>query len=91
MEETEVKKIADIALETIDALDNVYCGEYEEDKRYLVNLTRMAVTLAANEKSDAENIRSLGEGWTGEEAWDCKAEVMPFRQCTAAFKTSNPM
>ncbi len=29
----------------------------------------MAVRLAANERSDAENIRSLGEGWTGEEAW----------------------
>ena len=70
MEETEVKaNIADIALETIDALDNIYKGEFEEDKRYLANLTRMAVTLAANDKSDAENIRLLGEGWTGEEAW----------------------
>ena len=29
----------------------------------------MAVTLAANDKSDADNIRMLGEGWTGEEAW----------------------
>ena len=29
----------------------------------------MAVTFAANDKSDAENIRMLGEGWTGEEAW----------------------
>lgn len=70
MEEAEVKaNIADIALETIDALDNIYKGEYEEDKRYLANLTRMAVTLAANDNSDAENIRLLGEGWTGEEAW----------------------
>lgn len=70
MEEAEVKaNIADIALETIDALDNIYNGEYEEDKRYLASLTRMAVTLAANDKSDAENIRLLSEGWTGEEAW----------------------
>ena len=70
MEETEVKaNIADIALETIDALDNIYKSEFEEDKRYLANLTRMAVTLAANDKSDAENIHLLGEGWTGEEAW----------------------
>ena len=70
MEENEVKaNMAGIALETIDALDNIYKGEYEEDKRYLANLTRMAVTLAANDKSDAENIRLLGEGWTGEEAW----------------------
>ena len=70
MEENEVKaNMAGIALETIDALDNIYKGEYEEDKRYLANLTRMAVKLAANDKSDAENNRLLGEGWTGEEAW----------------------
>ena len=70
MEENEIKaNIADIALETIDSLDNIYKSEYEEDKRYLANLTRMAVAFAANDKSDAENIRLLGEGWTGEEAW----------------------
>ena len=70
MEENDIiANMADIALETIDALDNIYQGEYEEDKRYLANLTRMAVKLAANDKSDAENIRMLGEGWTGEEAW----------------------
>ena len=27
------------------------------------------MSLAANDKSDADNIRLLGEGWTGEEAW----------------------
>ena len=70
MEENEIKaNIADIALETIDSLDNIYKSEYEEDKCYLANLTRMAVAFAANDKSDAENIRLLGEGWTGEEAW----------------------
>ncbi len=70
MEEAQIKtSIADIVLETIDSLCNVYKGEYEEDKRYLANLTRMAVKLASNDKSDAENIRLLGEGWTGEEAW----------------------
>ena len=70
MEESEIKAhITDIALETIDALDNIYQGEYEEDKQYLARLTRLAVTLAANDKPDAENIRVLGEGWTGEEAW----------------------
>lgn len=58
-----------LALETIEALDNIYEDEFTEDKRYLANLTRMAVTLAANDKDDAENIRQLGEGWTGEEAW----------------------
>ena len=70
MEENEIKaNIADIALETINVLDNIYKGEYEEDKHFLANLTRMAVKLATNSKSDAENIRMLGEGWTGDEAW----------------------
>lgn len=70
MDEAEVRKdIADLALETIDALNNIYKGKYEEDKRYLANLTRTAVALAANTGSDAENIRRLGEGWTGDEAW----------------------
>lgn len=70
MEEVKIKtSIADIALETIDSLCNIYKGEYEAGKRCLANLTRMAVKLASNDKSDAENIRLLGEGWTGEEAW----------------------
>ncbi len=70
MEEAEVQaNIADIALETVDALDNIYKGEYAEDKRCLAHLTRKAVELAANGESDAENIPLLGEGWTGEEAW----------------------
>ena len=70
MEETEVKaSITNIALETIEALSYIYKGEYEEHKRILTNLTLTALSLAANDKSDADNIRLLGEGWTGEEAW----------------------
>lgn len=70
MDEAEIMaNISDIALESIDTLNNIYEGEYEEDKHYLANLTRMAVTLAGNNRSDVENIRHLGEGWTGEEAW----------------------
>ena len=70
MEEAEVKaSITNIALETIEALSYIYKGEYEEHKRILTNLTLTALSLAANDKSDAENIRLLGEGWTGEEAW----------------------
>ena len=70
MDENETKtRIAEIALETVGALDNIYKGEYSEDKRYLAELTRKAVELAAGNDSDAENIRRLGEGWTGEEAW----------------------
>ena len=70
MEEAEVKAgITNIALETIEALGYIYKGEYEEHKRILTNLTLTALSLAANDKSDADNIRLLGEGWTGEEAW----------------------
>ena len=70
MDEVEVKaRIVDIALETIEALNHVYEEQYAEDKHILARLTHTAVKLAQNEKSDAENIRILGEGWTGEEAW----------------------
>ena len=70
MDEEEVKaNMADIALESIAALDHIYKGEYNDDKHFLARLTRMAVSLAANDESDAENIRAVGEGWTGEEAW----------------------
>ena len=63
------EEFGQLALESIDALDNIYKGEYEEYKRYLAGLTRKAVALAGNDRSDAENICQLGEGWTGEEAW----------------------
>ena len=70
MDEHEIKtRIAEIALETVGALDNIYKGEYLEDKHYLADLTRKAVELANGNRSDAENIRRLGEGWTGEKAW----------------------
>lgn len=55
--------------ETVKALDSIYKDEFAKDKRYLAGLTRRAVTLAGNDRSDADNIRALGEGWTGDEAW----------------------
>lgn len=55
--------------DTVEALDNIYRDEFAEDKRCLAELTRKAVALVGNGRNDAENIRSLGEGWTGEEAW----------------------
>ena len=70
LDENEIKtNIAAIALSTLQTLDRLYKGKYEKEKRFLANLTRTSVILAANDKSDAENIRTLGEGWTGEEAW----------------------
>lgn len=58
-----------IARGTISALDNIYKGEYVEHKRYLAELTAQAISLANNDRKDADNIPLLGEGWTGEEAW----------------------
>lgn len=70
MDYAEAKtNIAAIALETVDALYNIYGSQYETDKHCLANLTRMAVELAANQKSDTDNIRQLGEGWVAEETW----------------------
>lgn len=61
--------ISDIALETIGCLDKIYEGEYAADKRYLAELTHKAVTLAGNNRTDTENIATLGEGWVAEETW----------------------
>lgn len=63
------RDIRELALETISSLDAIYAGQYKEDKNILADLTRKAVDLAGNDSTDAENIRLLGEGWTGEEAW----------------------
>lgn len=63
------REIDSIALKTIDSLDAIYKGEFEEDKRMLARLTKYAIELAKNDRTDAENIPLLGEGWTGEEAW----------------------
>lgn len=67
--ETVREEFEQLVEDTIEALDNIYKGEFEEDKRYLAELTRKVLALAGNGRSDADNIRSLGEGWTGEEAW----------------------
>lgn len=59
--------IVDIVLDSTYGLINFdnYCNE----TAYLSKLTKKAVMLALNDESDVENIRRLGEGWTGEEAW----------------------
>lgn len=59
--------IADMVLDSTHALLNF--GNYRRETAYLSKLTREAVVLALNDESDAENIRRLGEGWTGEEVW----------------------
>jgi len=69
-ETEEIKRnITGIALETIDCLNNIYEGEYAEYKHCLAEITRKAVMLAGNDRTDAENIAGLGEGWVADETW----------------------
>jgi ADP-ribosylglycohydrolase len=63
------KEIEKIALETISSLDDIYKGKFENEKRHMAHLTNKAIELAKNDRPDAENIRQLGEGWIGDEAW----------------------
>ena len=66
----EVKdRISEIAEDTIKTLDKVFVGQYEEEKRYLAELTRKAIRLAHSSTPDYRAIEELGEGWTGEETW----------------------
>ena len=62
-------RIDAIVEETIDLLGEIYKGEYEEEKRFLADLTRRAVHLAHSTVDDAVAIGRLGEGWNGDEAW----------------------
>lgn len=69
-EEAEIKaNMADMAKESLSALDTIYKNEYGADKHVLYGLTLKAIELAQGSGSDAENIRQLGEGWTAEETW----------------------
>lgn len=61
--------IDDLVEETLDMLDRIYVGKYDSDKRYLRELSEKAFMLARSGIPDAEAIRYIGEGWTGEEAW----------------------
>ncbi len=61
--------IDNIVSETLSILDVIRVGKYEEDKKYLKELTEKAVRLAHSDISDADAIRELGEGWVAEETW----------------------
>lgn len=63
------ERIIEIAENTINTLDKVFVGQYEEEKRYLAELTRKATRLAHSSTPDYRAIEELGEGWTGEETW----------------------
>lgn len=61
------EEIDDIVADTLNILNRIYKGKYESDKRYLKELTEMAMLLAHSNISDADAIRQLGEGWVAEE------------------------
>lgn len=63
------EEIDRIVAETLDILNVIYRDKYAKDKEYLKALTEKAMQLAHSDISDADAIRQLGEGWTGEEAW----------------------
>jgi ADP-ribosylglycohydrolase len=63
------KEIENITMETISSLNDIYKDEFEDEKRHMAHLTNKAIELAKNDRPDAENIRQLGEGWIGDEAW----------------------
>jgi len=63
------EKISGIAEETVLILDKIYVDKYNEEKKYLAELTRKAIELAHSELDDASAIGKLGEGWTAEETW----------------------
>lgn len=63
------EEIDSIVADTVNILDRIYKGEYESDKQILKELTEKAMQLAHSDATDADAIRQLGEGWTGEEAW----------------------
>lgn len=63
------RTISTIVLQSAEAVSNLYPGEYIAEKLLLIKKTQLAIELAANSKSDTDNIRLLGQGWTGHEAW----------------------
>jgi len=58
-----------IVLDALETMMKIEGDRHLKEKKYLEQLTTKAVKLAMNGKADADSIRQLGEGWTGEEAW----------------------
>lgn len=54
-------------LEGLETMEKLY-PKNTNDIQQLQNLVRRAIDCSENELPDLENIRSLGEGWVGEEA-----------------------
>lgn len=61
-----IEGVVQDGLDVMMKMEHVNCAS---DKAYLKKLTLTAVRLAHSGVADAEAIRQLGEGWTGDEAW----------------------
>lgn len=61
--------IYEIIQDGLDIMMKMEGEEHNSDKIYLKELTNKAVELSQSGISDADAIRQLGEGWTGDEAW----------------------
>lgn len=66
----EVKhNIEALVRETLALLDSIYEGKYEEEKKYLKELTEKAIELTKSNLSDVEALQRIGRGWVAEETW----------------------
>lgn len=63
------EEVDSIVAEALDTIDLIYNGKYVQDRNCLRGLTEKALRLARSEKSDADAILELGEGWVSEETW----------------------
>ena len=61
--------IATLVIQSAQAVAKLYQNEFVSEKIALIKLTQKAINLAGNDCSDTDNIRQLGQGWTGHEAW----------------------
>lgn len=57
--------LTEVLHESINHMLMNYPGE---DSRHLAELLYRAIQLTSNDRADADNIKSLGEGWVGDEA-----------------------
>lgn len=62
-------QIYEIIQDGLDIMMKMEGDEHYSEKKYLRELTNKAVELSQSGISDADAIRQLGEGWTGDEAW----------------------
>lgn len=63
------RNISALALQSVEAVSNLYPNKFVAEKLFLIKQTQVAISLAGNNRSDTDNIRLLGQGWTGHQAW----------------------